>query len=110
VQVEIFHRDDLEITASGGATFNTKCGALGRLADDGDDLFAEVRSSAWLKPTVVSGLTLPKRRRGNGVTSIYLPSALSFSRSRISSFTWPLCSPIAPALFRQDTNFLGNLE
>ncbi len=44
VQVHVFHRNDLGITSASRATFDAKGWTLRRLANSGDDSFAQMRA------------------------------------------------------------------
>ncbi len=44
MEIEIFHRHDLRITAAGGATFDSKCRTHRGLANAGDDVLFQMRT------------------------------------------------------------------
>ena len=44
MKIDVLHGNDLAVPAAGRTTFNPKGRALGRLADDRDHLFAQVRA------------------------------------------------------------------
>ena len=49
-QIELFHRDDLAVAAARRASLDAKRGALGGLADAGDDLLPQVRPQRLAQP------------------------------------------------------------
>ena len=65
MEVEVLHGDHLGIASSGGAPFDSKGGALRRLADDGGHALSQ--SAQGLRKTHGSGgLAFAQRRRGDG--------------------------------------------
>ncbi len=56
VQVEVLHRDDLAVSASGGSAFDAECGALAGLADAREDAFSKMRAHRLAEPDGGCGL------------------------------------------------------
>ena len=90
VQVEIFHRDDLRISAACRAALDAEGRSLRWLADDGDDALAEMRAQRLAQADRGGRLAFTKGVGVMAVTSMYLPFGRFASRSRISSLTLAL--------------------
>ena len=66
VQVEIFHRDDLAVTAAGRAAFDAKGRTLAGLADAGEDPLAEVGAERLAQTHHGGALALTERGGSDG--------------------------------------------
>src|SRR4029450_921413 len=66
MQIEIFHRDDLGITAPRCTTFDTKGRTLGWLADHSNDSLAKMCAERLTQSHGRRSLAFTKWRRGDG--------------------------------------------
>jgi hypothetical protein len=85
VQVEVFHRDDLAVTAAGCAALDAKGRALAGLADAGENPLAQVRAQRLAQPDHGGALALAQRGGGDGGHVDVLAIRLEFSASRMRS-------------------------
>ena len=92
VDVDVFHRDDLAVSAAGGSALDSEDGAERGLAQRERDLFAELRKGLR-EPTEVVVLPSPAGVGVIAVTRMSLPSSLSFTFSQRSKETFALYFP-----------------
>src|SRR4030065_370983 len=64
--LEVLHRYDLTVAASGRTALDPKCRSLTRLPDAGEDALAEASAEGLAKPDHRRALPLTKRGRGDG--------------------------------------------
>src|SRR6516162_4483075 len=65
VEIELFHWNNLAVTASGGSAFDAKRRALAGLAHAGEDSLAQVRAESLAEADSGGGLSFPERCWGN---------------------------------------------
>ena len=88
MEVEIFHRNDLRITAASSAALDAKGRSHGGLTDGSDDLSAEVRAKRLRKTYRGGRLAFAERGWGNG-SHIHV-NAIRFALEAFQNFKFDL--------------------
>src|SRR5277367_5645472 len=66
MEIKVLHGNDLAVAPSGSAALDAKCGALARLSNAGENLFAEMRADGLAQADRRGGLPFSERRGRDG--------------------------------------------